>query len=140
MTSVATGPGSKMVAFTPNRAMSGAMLLRADSPETGRAKEQRRGMAAAEQLDLGAVGADLGEDSGDELLIAELAGQAGLDAGDDRGQAVLLVGSLAEYAEDRRRRRWQALALRVAYHEPHPVRGGHYLVKVAADAGTRGGR
>jgi hypothetical protein len=26
MTSVATGPGSKMVAFTPNREMSGTML------------------------------------------------------------------------------------------------------------------
>ena len=42
-------------------------------------------MAAAEQLDLGTVGADLSQDSGDELLIAGLAGQAGLDAGDNRG-------------------------------------------------------
>jgi hypothetical protein len=73
-------------------------------------------MAATEQFDLGPVGADLGEDSRHELLIAELAGQAGLDAGHDRGQAVLFVRSLAEHAEDRRRRLhgWQALALRVA--------------------------
>ena len=82
-------------------------------------------MAAAEQLDLRTVRADLGEDGGHELLIAGLVAQAGLGAGDDRGQAVLLAGSLAEHAEDRRRRlrRWQALALRVAYHEPHAVRG-----------------
>src|SRR5262249_58873200 len=93
-----------------------AALVQADKLGTCRAEEQRRGMAAAEQLDLGAVRADLGEDGGDELLIAELAGQAGLDPGDDRFEAVLLVGSLAEHAEDGRGRlyRWQALALRGA--------------------------
>ncbi len=61
-------------------------------------------MTAAEQLDLRTVRADLGEDGGDEPLIAELAGQAGLDPRGDRFQAVFLVGSLAEHAEDRRGR------------------------------------
>jgi hypothetical protein len=51
-----------------------AALLLADKPGRPCAEEQRFGMAAAEQLDLGTVGADLGEDSGDELLIAQLAG------------------------------------------------------------------
>ena len=75
-------------------------------------------MAAAVRLDLGTVRADLGEDSGRELLITELTGQAGLDAGDDGSQAVRLRGSLAERAEDRRRRlhRRQALASCVACH------------------------
>src|SRR5262249_61760681 len=74
-----------------------AAFVQADELGTCRAEEQRRGMAAAKQLDLGAVRADLGEDGGDELLIAELAGPAGLDPGGGRFPAVFLLGRLAEY-------------------------------------------
>src|SRR5258708_8952345 len=77
-----------------------AALVQADKPGTCRAEEQRLGMTAAEQLDLGTVGADLSEDGGDELLVPELAGHARLAPGDAPAPAGPLISSLAEHAQD----------------------------------------
>jgi hypothetical protein len=99
-------------------------------------------VAAADQFQLGAITGDLGQHGGDELPGAGPAGQAGLDPGRDRGQAVLLVRGLAEHAQHLRGglQGGQALAFRIADHQPHPVPGRDDLVQVTADARLAGGR
>lgn len=112
------------------------------------ADEQRRRMAAVEETDDPLVLGDLGEDGRDEPL-AEFGpaqpvgppGHADVHPVHQGAQVGFVVRGLAERAKHRRRglHREQPLAAHVADEQAYPVRGGHGLEEVAADAGLRRG-
>ncbi|MEY9490721.1 hypothetical protein RKD26_006515 [Streptomyces calvus] len=93
-------------------------------------------MAAVDHLQAPGLRA-AGDHGGDEVVVAEVAGQAALDAADDVQEVRFVVGGLPEDAEHQRGRAHgrQSLAADVTDDHADPVRGGDERVEVAADAG-----